>query len=80
MTMAERGDNSGALFRNERKEKPNQPDHTGNATIDGVEYRVSAWIKESGGKRFFSLSFTPKEERRSSSASGSGLEDDEIPF
>ena len=33
--------------------------------IDGVEYWVSAWVKESkAGNKFFSLSFKPKNEAR----------------
>lgn len=56
--------NSGALFKNDRKERPNQPDYTGGWTdSEGREYRLSAWIKESKtGKKFFSLSATLKED------------------
>jgi hypothetical protein len=54
--------NSGALFRNDRKEKDSHPTHTGTALIDGKEYFISAWTKESkGGNRFFSLAFKPKQ-------------------
>jgi hypothetical protein len=54
--------NRGVLFRNDRKEKTSQPDHTGKIDIEGTEYRLSAWVKESkGGKRFFSLSVSPIE-------------------
>ena len=51
--------NSGSLFRNDRKNAPNQPDYTGNAIIDGKAKKVSAWIKTSrdGTKKFLSLSF-----------------------
>ena len=37
--------NRGVLFRNHKKEQPNQPDHTGNINIDGKEYWLSAWVK-----------------------------------
>lgn len=61
----EQKDNSGALFRNSRKEQPNHPDYTGTAVIEGVEYWLSAWVKESkGGQKYFSMSYKPKEERR----------------
>lgn len=55
---------SGSLFRNERKEKDTHADHQGSCLIGGVEYYISAWIKESkdGSKKFFSLSFKPKGE------------------
>lgn len=69
MTMAGRQfDNNmrGTLFKNDRKESANHPDYNGSCEIDGVEYWVNAWVKESkkDGKKFFSMSYKPKEERR----------------
>ena len=49
--------NSGSLFANNRKEKDSHPSHTGTCNIDGVDYYISAWVKEGNGKRFFSMSF-----------------------
>ena len=59
----EQRDNSGTLSRNDRKQKPTHPDHRGQAVIDGVEYWISAWVKEGPNGRFFSLAFEKKEER-----------------
>lgn len=59
----EQRDNSGTLFRNERREKDNQPHATGTAVIDGVEYFVSAWTKEGQKGKFQSLAFKRKEQR-----------------
>lgn len=73
-------DNSGALFRNDRKEKENHPDHTGSATVDGVEYWLSAWIKQKDGKKFFSLAFRPKEEKQAGAKGKPAPIDDDIPF
>ena len=56
-------DNSGSLFKNERREKDTHPHATGTALIDGVEYWVSAWTKEGKKGKFQSLSFKRKEER-----------------
>jgi hypothetical protein len=57
-------DNSGSLFRNERKDKDSHPDYTGNGMIDGKGYWFSAWIKKDrNGKSFMSLSFKPKEDQ-----------------
>ena len=59
--------NSGMLSRNERKQQPNHPDFTGQCEVGGISYWISAWTKEAGpqskmpGKRFFSLSFKPKD-------------------
>lgn len=52
--------NSGALFVNDRKSSPNQPDYRGNADIEGVDYWVSAWVKSTGKGNILSLAFTPK--------------------
>jgi hypothetical protein len=54
-------DNSGALFKNERREKDTHPHATGTAIIDGVEYYVSAWTKDGRKGRFQSLAFKRKD-------------------
>jgi hypothetical protein len=59
--------NSGLLARNERKQSDTHPDFTGSINVDGVEYWLSAWVKEGregskmAGKKFFSLSVKPKD-------------------
>lgn len=75
----------GVLFKNDRKEKDSHPDYKGSCEVEGVEFWISAWIKEGQKGKFMSLSFTPKEEaapapppprqqqRRSN-------RDDDIPF
>ena len=66
MTMAnyEQRDQSGVLFKNDRKQSDKHPDYTGNCKINGVEMWMSAWIKKSNaGKTFMSFSFEPKERR-----------------
>lgn len=77
--------NSGALFKNDRKEKATHPDYTGSAEVDGVAYWISAWVKTGKSrKKFFSLSFRPKDEARQDrgepAASLADDLDDEIPF
>ena len=56
--------NSGTLFKNDRKEKPTHPDYTGEADIDGVPMRISAWIKEGKRGKFMSLAFKLKDDRQ----------------
>lgn len=59
-------------MRNERKAQPNHPDYTGQCEINGVQMWISGWIKEGkpggkmAGKKFFSLSFKPKDEAQTS--------------
>ena len=59
----EQRDNSGTLFRNDKREKDSQPNATGTAMVDGVEYYVSAWTKEGRNGKFQSLAFKRKDER-----------------
>lgn len=63
----------GVLFLNERKESDRHPDYKGSAEVDGVEYWISAWVKvpQSGGNKFLSISFTPKDDSQTQGRSGS---------
>jgi hypothetical protein len=63
MAKFEQKDNSGSLFKNERREKDTHPHATGSATIAGVEYWVSAWTKEGKNGKFQSLAFKVKVEK-----------------
>jgi hypothetical protein len=59
----EQKENSGHLFRNERKEKDTHPDFTGDCTVNGKKMKVSAWTKEikngdRAGQKFLSLNFS----------------------
>lgn len=56
---------SGALFKNRDKETENQADYNGNILIDGQEYWLSAWIKESKkGLKYFSVQANPKQAKQ----------------
>jgi hypothetical protein len=81
----EQRDNSGTLWKNDRKTSDNHPNAKGDALIDGRWYWVSAWTKrKQDGEPFQSLSFTPKDDtaaRPKPQQSRSQQEfDDEIPF
>lgn len=61
--MREQKDNSGAMFRNDKK-SDKHPDYSGNCVINGVEFKVAAWVKRPDGREpFMSLSFTPKDQK-----------------
>lgn len=57
--------NRGSLFKNERKEQDTHADYNGTINVDGADYYINAWIKESkkDGKKFLSLSVKPKQQQ-----------------
>lgn len=56
-------DNSGALFKNNKKTTDNHPDETGTIMVDGKEYWVCSWDKVAkSGVVYRSLSIKSKEE------------------
>ena len=61
--------NSGNMFKNDRKSKTEHPDITGSVLVGGLEYYVSGWRKNGQKGDFYSLSFRPKD----SSAAASDL-------
>ena len=73
-----------ALFRNDRRENDKHPEYTGTLNVDGVEYWISAWIKEGQRGKFFSGSVKPKENNmakvRDQLQGSAPPIDDDIPF
>jgi cytochrome b involved in lipid metabolism len=79
--MSDKRDMSGALFKNTKKEKDSHPDYTGNCTIDGKDYWISAWLKEGPKGKFYSFAFKAKDEKPARQpAFEDRLADDQIPF
>ena len=76
--------NTGSLFKNERKEKENQPDYKGEIDINGTVLDLAAWVKESkSGKKFFSIKASEKNAFQGERKAGPTLplgDDDDIPF
>ncbi len=87
MMAYEMKDNSGSLFRNDRKETDTQPEYKGSTLIDGTDFWLDAWINESStGVKYMSLRFKPKEVRNPTGAQGAPIAqqpadlDDDVPF
>jgi uncharacterized protein (DUF736 family) len=60
--------NRGSLFKNDKKTEEKHPDMSGTININGTEYWISGWKKQSkAGTGFISLSVRPKEQVRQSS-------------
>lgn len=85
--------NTGAIFKNDMEGKSDKaPGYGGSINVEGVEYWVSAWLKEGKKGKFFSLAIKPKEERQErresarqdkpASGGGSFRDDDlgDVPF
>ena len=76
-TMTEKKfDNSGILFKNEDKSKNTDRDYQGSATIAGVEYWMSGWVKQGKRGKFLSFAFKPKEQHTAAAKSQSAFADD----
>ena len=77
----EQRDNSGSLFKNDKmREGKSDPQASGTAMIDGVEYWVSAWTKDGkeGRGKWQSLAFKRKDSKPEQEKSSDDLSD--IPF
>ena len=76
-------ENSGSLFKNDKKESDAHPNATGTVLIAGVEYWVSAWTKrDKNGQPWQALSFKPKDAKTAKPSpqwKGADFNDD-IPF
>ena len=73
--------NSGALFKNKRHEHATQPGYTGKINVNGEEFYLSAWIKETkAGEKFFSLRVKPKDEVQPKQSAPVYEDSADIPF
>ena len=81
--MAEQYDNTNsfALFKNE-KSQDNQPDYTGNITLEGgKEMRMACWIRESkSGVKFLSGRLSEPQVQSSDAGSNASVEGADVPF
>ena len=80
--MPEQYDNSGVLFVNDRKEKDNQPDYTGNIVMGGVKKRLAGWKKTSKSDpsmTFLSISVSDFQDKKEEPVQQTSNQDD-LPF
>ena len=77
--------NRGVLFRSREAPKTDKhPSHSGTINIEGREYRLSGWMKQSTktGDKFLSLAVSPKDAPREAPKKQGNLDDlkDDIPW
>ena len=84
--MSEKRDNSGIIFKNPDKTPDNRfPEYKGEATIDGKDYWISAWVKDGAKGKFFSIAYKAKQPAAQPApakqpAFEDRLADDQTPF
>jgi uncharacterized protein (DUF736 family) len=76
----EQKNNSGALFKNDKKANEKAPDYKGKCVVDGVEKEVAAWVKEAkNGNKYLSLQFSEPYKKPDNKGKYEPKEDD-FPF
>ena len=56
---------NGVLFKNDKDGNEKRPDYKGSAEIEGVQYWVSAWIRDGAKGKFMSMKYEAKEKQQS---------------
>ncbi len=78
--------NSGSLFQNTEKKQDTHADYNGTINIEGKEYWINAWEKQTkSGNTYFSLSVKAKEKPQEAKKMVEKAKedlpfDDDIPF
>ena len=77
-------DNSGVLFKADNRANEKAPHYKGSIVVNGVDYWISAWIKEGKSGKFMGLAVSPKETQaqpvKQASKRVDDLDDGLVPF
>lgn len=83
-SQREARNNSGVLFKNDKKESEKHPDYKGSMIVNGEDYWLSAWIKEGKNGKFMGLALSPKDDQppaKSTPRPSKSIDDDsDLPF
>ena len=73
--------NRGVLFKNDRKESEKHADYKGEMNVNGTDFWLDAWIRESKkGTKFMSLSLRHKEETKDKAKSAGKPFNGDLPW
>ena len=74
----------GSLFKNDRKEKENQPDYKGRGILEnGEDFEIAAWLRDSAnGQKYMSLKIGKPQPKKDTAApeDKKAVSSDDIPF
>jgi uncharacterized protein (DUF736 family) len=86
----EQKNNTGAIFKNDKKTAENQPDYRGKMMVDGKEWEISLWVRTAqSGIKYMSASiqepYVKPEQQQQAPVSiekkiQDATEDDGLPF
>ena len=82
----EHKDNTGSLFKNDKRTEETHANARGSAMIDGVAYWVDAWTNDKNGNKYQNLKFKRKDTQekampqRTAVAPSLAEMDSDIPF
>lgn len=74
--------NTGSIFKNDRKEKENQPDYRGTINVNGKDWSIALWVKDGKKGKFFSASISEPQTRIGTTKEEKTFtkDDNEMPF
>jgi hypothetical protein len=70
-------ENTGVLFKNNKKTSDKQPDYTGNILVGTKEMQLAAWIKEGKNGKFMSIKLSEPNSKTETTSTHDG---DDMPF
>ncbi len=79
----EQKQNTGAIFKNDKKTSEKHPDYRGKINVNGHDLEIALWLKESAkGVKYFSASISEPyvPEQNTENNTTTTEQDDDLPF